>query len=275
MFIFDFSTSSIINANANFVLKDNPKYIVVGHSHPECAFNDSLIEDFKNLGESGEAYFYTYFKVKKVLEQNPNIETVFIDFSNNQLIEKANLNIWSEKYILNRYVKLSPFMSFYEKKILINNNFYSFLKSISYIGQNRIAEISTNNYDYTKRVGGYRHLEVNKIDSLLKTDLVNIKKNYSNSSNINISYLNKTIKLCKQYNKEVVLIRSPVHNLYSVNENDSLLLHIKDSLFKENLFFDFSNFPLLDSEYADFGHLNYRGANKFSVWFNAFIKEES
>ena len=272
LFIFDFSTSSIIDSNATFVLEDNPKYIVIGHSHPECAFNDSLIDNFKNLGESVEAYFYTYFKVKKVLEQNPYIETVFIDYSTNQLVEEANLRIWNEKYIINRYVKLSPFMTIPEKKILAKNNFTSFFKSGAYIAQNRITEIATNNYNYTEKVGGYRNLSVSKIDSLLKTDYKSLENKYE-TSKVNIRYLEKTIELCQNYNKEVVLIRCPVHRVYSLNENDSLLHHIQDSLFKEIPFFDFSNFPLLDNEFADFGHLNYKGAKKFSVWFNTFIKE--
>ena len=51
------SLQVIINSKATFKL-DNES-IILGHSQPECAFNDSLIPGFNNVSESGEPYFYT------------------------------------------------------------------------------------------------------------------------------------------------------------------------------------------------------------------------
>ena len=61
---------------ASFKISPNIKYISLGHSHTQHAFNDSLISDFKNLGFAAESYFYTLIKTKMVLEQNRNIELV-------------------------------------------------------------------------------------------------------------------------------------------------------------------------------------------------------
>ena len=55
--------SSLDNA-ANFKIGTTSKYLILGHSHPQTAFNDSLIPDFLNKAQSGEAYFYTYLKAK-------------------------------------------------------------------------------------------------------------------------------------------------------------------------------------------------------------------
>src|SRR4051812_42187597 len=74
----------IIARNATREIQRSSKYIILGHSHPECAFNDSLISGFSNFASSGESYFYTYFKLKNITERNRNIEAVFIEFSNNQ-----------------------------------------------------------------------------------------------------------------------------------------------------------------------------------------------
>ena len=86
----------IIKNSANFKLKPQTKYLVLGHSHPECAFNDSLINNLKNLAQTGESYYYTYFKTIKVLEQNPSIEIVFVEFTNNQIYELMNNWIWGK-----------------------------------------------------------------------------------------------------------------------------------------------------------------------------------
>ena len=56
-------SNHFINKNADFKLDKKTYHIVLGNSQPECAFNDSLISNFKNLAKSGESYFYN----KKVL----------------------------------------------------------------------------------------------------------------------------------------------------------------------------------------------------------------
>ncbi len=67
----------------DFKSKKEFHIIILGHSHSECAYNDSLISGVANFSQSGESYFYTFFKTKKLIEQNPNINTVLIEFSNN------------------------------------------------------------------------------------------------------------------------------------------------------------------------------------------------
>jgi hypothetical protein len=37
-------------------------------------------------------------------------------------------------------------------------------------------------------------------------------------------------------------------------------------------FLDFSSFPLLNSEFGDLEHLNFKGAKKFSLWFNEIMQ---
>ena len=73
-----FTTTRIIGTKVSFVLPDTVDKIVLGHSHPECALNDSLVPGLANFSNSGEAYFYAYYKLKKILDQNKNIKTVFI-----------------------------------------------------------------------------------------------------------------------------------------------------------------------------------------------------
>ena len=43
--------------------------------------------------------------------------------------------------------------------------------------------------------------------------------------------------------------------------------------FKNIEFIDFSEFPLTDEQFADFGHLNHTGALKFSKWFDKLLQK--
>ncbi len=116
----------LIEKNADFNIKNDTKTIIIGHSHSECAYNDSLIENFENFSLSGESYYYTFPKVKKIIEHNPQIETVFIEFTNNQISKNVEKWIWDKKYISYYYPIYSPFIDFQDKLSLVVNRPTSF-----------------------------------------------------------------------------------------------------------------------------------------------------
>ena len=59
------------------MLPDEKKYVFLGHSHAQAAYNDKLIDSAFNLASSGEAYFYTYVKLNKILEDNSDKKIIF------------------------------------------------------------------------------------------------------------------------------------------------------------------------------------------------------
>ncbi len=114
-----FWENSLISKNANFQLLSTTENVLFGHSHSECAFNDSLITNFKNLSNSGESYFYILPKVKNIVSQNPQIKNVFIEFTNNQITTNMNNWIWGEKLMSSRLTLHSPFMNSEDHFVLI------------------------------------------------------------------------------------------------------------------------------------------------------------
>ena len=71
----------------------------------------------------------------------------------------------------------------------------------------------------------------------------------------------------------IILIRSPFHKKYQGFNNENLFTGVLKSRFSNISFLDFKYFPLNDSEYKDFEHLNFKGAKKFSLFFNELIKD--
>lgn len=278
LFVFyEIITFKYISLRADFKLKSNPKYIVLGHSHPETAFNDSLINNVTNLAQSGESYFYTFQKVKEVLKQNKSIKTIFIEFTNNQVNKEMDDWIWEEKYISNRYPIYSSFMSKEDTKLLLENNYTVFYNAFSISSKNKFLRILKNDFDYTKEIGGYQYLVRNKTDSLLINydDRFNYKNYFNddhNISEINLKYLSKIITLSHKYRIRIVLIRSPQHERYTGYYNEKVYQEILRSNFKNVEYLDLSKFSVKNNEFWDLEHLNYRGARKFSTWFNSLLK---
>lgn len=274
---YEILTSKFISLRADFKLSQNPQYIILGNSHPECAFNDSLISNFSNLAQSGESYFYTFQKVKEVLKQNNSVTTIFIEFTNIQIKENMNTWIWGDKYINNKYPKYSNFMNMEDNKLLLYKNHQGFYNAFSISSKNKFLRIIRGDFDYTKEIGGYNYLIRDKTDSILNNskNLYDPNKRIRESHKIskyNILYLHKILNLSDKYNVRMVLIRSPQHNKSSEYFNEIVYQEVLRNSFKNVEYLDLSKFSLKDDDFGDLEHLNHRGARKFSLWFDSLIK---
>lgn len=272
LFLILFGFFSLNRNFANFKIKDNKPILIVGHSHSECAFNDSLINNVANLSQSGESYFYTYFKTKKLIKQNSHINTVFIEFSNNQIALFMNDWIWGDKYMSYRFPKYGVFMDLNSYNLLLNNNPKCFQNSSKNLIKNSILS-TLRGFRPQDNIGGYHYLVRNKTDSLLANIPIDSVSEYRSQeiSEKNIEYLRKTVDFLKSENKKVFLIRSPLHIKYEGFMNEQKFQEILQSKFSDIEFLDFSHFPLLNSEFGDLEHLNHKGATKFSIWFNNLL----
>jgi hypothetical protein len=238
-----------------------------------------LIDNCSNFSQSGESYFYNYFKIRQILKSNNQIEAVFIEYTNNLIGKEMDEWIWGEKYISNRYPKYAPFMDNKDLMVLISHNFKEIFNTQKLLFKKNLSRIIESKYNFVKgkELGGYRYLKRDKTDSLVA---VAAKRSIGNIidqpnveiSEINLSYLEKIVQECKSHNVKVFLVRSPLHKLYQGLSNRKKFREIRTTRFATVEFLDFKNYPLLDAEFGDFEHLNYRGAKKFSIFFNELIE---
>jgi hypothetical protein len=272
-----YSVNNNISNNVNFKINQETVNVIFGHSHPETAFNDSLISKTENFAKSGESYYYMYPKVLRIIKQNKNVKNVFIEFTNNLVDESMNNWIWGDEYITSRYLTYSPFISVGDQLILLRKNPKTYLEYFTSSLKTNFNRVVEKDYVFSRfeKFGGYNSLKESKLDSLIKANQNNPIKKLENHkiSNVNIEYLEKIISLCKENNKKVYLIRSPQHSLSPELNNEDFFKEIILNRFKDVDFLDFNNFPLSSIEYRDFGHINHKGAKVFSLWFDSIIKE--
>ena len=249
----------------------------MGHSHPECAFNDSLILGLSNFGFSAESYYYTYLKTRKIIANNKQIKVVFIEFTNNQINEGMYYWTWGDMYLSKFFPSYLPLMDFSDLDFLWKKNWKGiitcppklYMRNITY---NILAALKLKNIETDNRFGGYTYLVRDKTDSLINISLDTIKeKSPSKISETNILYLSKTIEFCLSHNVKVYLIRSPQHPKYPEVRNEQQFKEILFSKFLKIEFLDFKDFPLQNYEFADLEHLNYKGARVFSIFFNNLL----
>lgn len=263
----------MVKKSGRFIINPKTRIVIFGHSHPECAFDDTLIDGFKNLAHSAEPYFYNYQKVKLVLSQNPQIRTVLVEFSNNEIDQKMNEWTWGYEYMSNMLPKFAPFMNKTDLSLLMENNPKDFLSCLSIATRKNLVRVLTADYDLHQEMGGYLrldHTETAETGNAPAREAVD--KPGADISNVNIAYLQKIVAYCRQMHKQVYLVRTPQNKKFEYLKNEKAFLQIKNAEFPEIELLDFNDFPLPDSDFADFGHLNYRGASRFSKWFNSLLE---
>ncbi|MGC1631115.1 MAG: hypothetical protein WA749_03280 [Gelidibacter sp.] len=271
-------TNYYIDKKANFKLSGDVHSIILGHSHSEMAYNDSLIDGFKNLGHSAESYFYGYYKLKKVISQNPQIKTVYLEFSNNQIEATMDEWTWGEEFVSFRYPIYSSFIDMEGQRLLATHNNKSYFGAMSKATYNNLEWLAKKDFNFLKRMGGYEHTKRTALDSLLATDFENNPQYvYSKSklSSENLKYAQKIIAYCKANDLDVKLIRTPQYPRLPVLRNEKRFQQVKDSLFNDLEFLDFNDFELNVDEFSDLDHLNYKGARRFSGYFNKFISNHN
>ena len=268
---FVFLVHYAVRFGSDFSLEEETQFVFLGDSHPECAFNDQLISNGRNLAKSGESYFYTYQKVKELLADN-QLHAIFLEFSNTQISTSMNDWIWGFEKMNGYFPTHAPFMDLEDIRYLYSKNTKDFPKVISTSTRNNLTKVLSSDYPITADYGGYNQLDKNEIPRLKSGALkpADIITPSDQISTQNLLYLEKIIAFCKSKNTTVYLIRSPQHDNFSrINENS--LLRIKNEQFTDLPFLDFDSFPVTDKEFADYGHLNAEGSTKFSLWFNDLI----
>ena len=123
--------------------------------------------------------------------------------------------------------------------------------------------------------GGFYANPRQKVDSIIKS---NEKQKKLNSTKIvvdttNLPFVDKIASICKKRGIQLFLIRSPQHPKYAYCENEEQLQKILKTRYSQLFYLDFENFYLLNDDYADLEHLNYKGAKKFSLFFDALLKK--
>ncbi|MFA9189939.1 hypothetical protein AAGV28_01030 [Flavobacterium sp. FZUC8N2.13] len=273
----------VVLIGLNFLVKTDYKIkpdinsLFIGDSHIQQTFNDNLIPQSLNCGIASESFYFSYFKLKYLLDENPSIKNVYLGLSFH------SLSNYYERFISGDYsASVAPkyffILPWKEQLRLIywnKANFVSFLREVLNIGFYQVF-----NGQVYPFIGGYleQFSETFAVDSSMNKRL---KFQYFNNgklnsfSQFNIYYLNKIISLCKKQGVHLVMVNTPLHEYYY----KKIPKKYKDELFeivaKNHLnYIDFSKLQLKDNCFTPDGdHVSTIGAVKTSKMIKVIIDE--
>jgi hypothetical protein len=250
-------------ANRPYRLPKNINTIIIGDSHTKCALNAKLLTNTANLSMDREPYMGSYYKIKKICKDNPQIKNVVLGFSYHNFSSYYDDFILGDdsKVFTDRYLQL---MSFYDyMKLVINRP--KALKSLSCV-LNPFKEryVKAIVYDSTG-VQGFKRESMEKRLALQFKG----KANTGLISEIQTEYFNKTIKYCKDKKIRLILVNTPLHEEYA----KQLPAELK-KLFNKKLailgldYIDMNEIEYADSMYMPDGdHININGLKRGTEYF--------
>lgn len=264
-----FSLSYIASKSVDYKLKPGTTKIFIGDSHVQLAINDTLLKNSVNVATSSESYLFSYYKLKRLLEINPEINEVYLGYGYHNVSSYYD-DFTSGKNSSSVTPKYFHSLPVYEQAKLI---FWSIDKI-----PNLVRTFLQINYRYILKnepwPGGHR----NKFSATQAADSSMDKRInsqfYSNDtaigfSKINQQYLTKTIALCETHHVKLVLLNVPIHPYYKDKIPTKFIdQYNKISKSVEVITLDLSEMPLNENSYIPDGdHLSMEGAATFTALF--------
>ncbi len=241
-------------SNVSWKIPQAKHILVLGASHIERGFDDGLSKEAYNYDLSSERYMFTYLKLNKMLQDNPQIDTIILQCAPTDLWEHTD-----DKYFVeNEQLMFVPLYLMLLNKEELNIYKDEPLRTFSIFFKSLANPKYYIEGEYRKLLGGYIGESLN--NKTLDTTTVKpepIVGEYGHL--VNYKYLHKIVKLCKVKGIKLYFIYCPVYHPEYFYDQDFYYKALKNE-FSDVELLDYSNFPILYDEMYDAHHLNHKGA---------------
>ncbi len=287
--------------NKNFKISTDISTIIAGDSHSETSINPDILKKSINISSSGECIFFTYYKLKKIVQLNKHIKNIVLSFSYHNIAKK-----YQEDYLYDKVKSAFSFDNYYyfldynvKKELFvinnIDNNITFFLKNefgvplMEYKDAGKFKILLRSNIDRSdiKGYGAFsssdkNNINYDKIKNKINLYFLDSNMSYTGSSKIIMNYTENIVKLCRDNNIKLYLYNSPLHETYinliptkAKYEYNTFINYIL-SKYNNVEFIDYTKEPLNDDFFSDGDHINIKGskvisekiANKIAVKVN-------
>jgi hypothetical protein len=246
-----------------YKVSDEKTTFIFGHSRTSYAYNDKLMKATRNFANTAEPYFFTFAKVKQVLKANPNVKIIVVELSEIHMNQQLT-DMWTyDKSFLSHHLpNYAPLLTLHQHLLLAKRNPRAYLQLLPLMGrQNFGFVIRPKKSIYgTRNFGGYLIHDSSIVDKLAKRDKMPEQTAKQHALSTDLRYLDEIAKYCNKHSIELIFLRSPVHKAFKMREHDSLWNAVYTNRYRQYPVIDFTDYPLPDTAFYDYHHLNKYGA---------------
>jgi hypothetical protein len=261
---------------SQYVVEDGVTTIVIGDSHTETSIDGELLNRLQNYSYKGESLFLGYYKLKRLLEANSQIENVLLAFSYHSLNEFQDGNIQS---LLYAYYWLLDWEGAQQIKPTLDN-IHIILRDVGGRLYQWVISIIKQK-EYHLLTGRYREMNMDNLDDdtsqkrIIEHYYIEGKKRTQEYSSLQMMYLEKIIQLCVDRDIKLIFINTPLHKSYYSNIPEkyisryySLVADIENRHPGLVTHLDFKDAVTADEHFYDGDHLNAEGGIYFMKILN-------
>lgn len=249
----------------SFEIPANKTVLVMGDSKVECAVNDEILDPVYNFSQSGTAYFYTYLKARKMVNDNPQIDTLVVGYSYADLSQARDEWFKGEKYIKGKFREHFFLMNFNDLYAIFISNPLDVISSLF-----PIRLITPSSDQNLERWGGYLYLERDKLHEAMIRNDENQADLILGYSQYQEEYLLKIYELAMDHDLNFILLTTPIHPLLEERLDgykDHYAEFVEEKL-PNALVINHSSLTIPEDGYGDLGHLNHQGARIYSKYLS-------
>jgi hypothetical protein len=292
-----FANNRMLKSTA-FKLKPNIDTLIVGDSHAESSIDPRLLPGSVNLSARGESVFFTYYKLRQFLNQNPgSVRKVVLAFSYHNIAKKYQdgflYDDLKSSFSMEKYYLFLDYAG--KKKLFKSNNFntyclkYDFgfpLMEYKELGTLKSLFSKADGASNVSNVGGFIGLDYSKQDQNVVSKKINLyylntDGRFTGCSQIMIDYLDKIASICAEQNIKLYLYNSPLNVNYrrqvptGAYDKYGSVVNSLINRYPGVTLLDMSKEPLDDSYFNDGDHLDKLGAAVTSRKLGRFLYDSS
>lgn len=248
-----FAYRVIQSQNISWKLPKSTHVLFMGASHIEKGINDSIYNGSINLAKGSERYLFTYLKLKHIVKNNPQIDTLFLQFAPTDIWKNTDSKYYSANemsYFLPLYF---PYFSNEEWSV------YEGMKT-SKVGT-LLLQKTLKNLPYNIHSFGEFSPSEKIFDS--NHDIYKMPIYQEKGHSINYKYLKKIISLSNEKNIKLLFLYMPMYKPQDFYDQD-YFYKIYSKQFSNIKLLDYSKWHCPDNFRADEHHLNIAGAKEFT-----------
>ena len=210
-----------------------------------------------NYAKASERYMYTYLKLEKLLQNNPQIDTIFLQYAPTDMWKNTDDKYFRHSEQIAFAALYWPLFRFAEWNLLKSD----FINIQNVIYPRLRESYNWNKKDYVSIQGNFSGLFdcFDTIADFPKKTESQMNRGYM----INYCYCRKIINLCNQYNVKLYFIFMPVWRHY-ISYDVNYYFDAYNKYFNDVELLDFHDFEMDLCERRDAHHLNYYGATRFT-----------
>jgi hypothetical protein len=256
---------------------DTLKYLCLGDSRIQNAVDTRILENCFNFSTANESYIQTYYKLKKLIEEDYKPKAILLPIDQTSFSEK-----YASRFKYNYYwVSYIDFFEVAERKKDWQTAFkYVQGKYFPYAGEYKLVNnyLTKGNKDIAENmINGFkpRHKDFANDSNLFLTGQLKARlylKEGTYWNEVVVSYFKDLLSIAKENNIEVVVLKMPMTKGYL----DGAKEFVKNDDFYNRLselLSEYKNVTLLDYEkvfindnscFWNPDHLNYKGSQLFT-----------